>query len=194
MKFRGYIGALAILPALVVFAQAGETKYASGTTSAAVTFAPAAGVRTVESVYATTDKENGAVKFYVWNQVAKYSPTVAQSVATSIVYVANSANTLTTNDAIVVVHASGAADYRTVSANTTTNMTLSSNLSAALTTAGKIYELTQGGEIVVGFDGAATGTNDTLVTSGNVFCTPGGSPLYVVLDGTGTAKLQVTVD
>ena len=40
---------------------AGASKYASGTTSAAVTFGPGVGTTTVKSIYATTDKEGGVV-------------------------------------------------------------------------------------------------------------------------------------
>lgn len=185
---------VALIVALVATVWAGETKYATGTSSAALTFGAGGGKSVVKSVYATTDKENGAVKFYVWNQAAKYPPTTAPASGALTVLVSNASYPLTNSDVVVYQHAAGTAVYRSIASATTTSVVLNAALTVAGATGDYIYELTQGGEIVVGFDGAAAGTNDTLVTTGDVFVTPGGSPLYMVLDGTATSKLQATVD
>ncbi len=172
-----------------------ESKYASGTTSAAVTFGPAGGGRiVVKSVCATCDKEDGAVKFYARGGAGKKAITTAQSAASTTCAVSNASYGFTTNDTVVVVHANGTSEYRTISTASTTSVVLNSATSAALTTDGFIYEVTQLGQIVVGFDGAAAGTNDTVAVAGDVFATPGDSPLYAVLDGTSNAVLQVTAD
>jgi hypothetical protein len=175
-------------------ALAGETKYATGTSSAAVTFGPQTGQQVVKSLYATSDKEDGAAKFYVWNQVATKSPATAPTNGQVLLTLNNIGLVLTTNDVVVYSHSTGTAVYRTISSSSTGTVTLSSGLTEAGTTDDRIYELTQGGQIVVGYDGATVGTADGLPTAGDVFATPGGSPLYVLLDATSNAVLQVTVE
>lgn len=174
-------------------ALAGQTKYAAGTTSAALTFGPATGPLTVLSVYATCDKENGAVAFYAKGGAGKKKVTTAPA-ATNVIAVSNTGLGLTTNDRVVYVHSDGTAEYRTVSTASTTSVTLSSAISQAGTASDYVYEVTLQGKIVVGYDGTAAGTNAGVVTSGSVFQTGGDSPLYCVLDGTSNAVLQVTAD
>jgi len=190
MVVMAIIGVMVLAPTLM----AGESKYATGTASAAVTFAPQTGQMLVKCVCATTDKENGAVKFYDWNEVATVSPTTAPTNGQSTILISNSAYAYTTNDMCVYEFASGAVLYRTISAATTSNVTLNAALDAAGSTTDRLYELSQGGQIVVGFDGATPGTNDSIAVAGDVYVTPGGSPLYVVLDGTSNSVLQVTSD
>jgi len=185
---------MALLCVLIVTVLAGETKYATGTASAAVTFDPGTGRTVVESVYATCDKEDGAVKIYARGGTGKKIVTTAPA-ATNVIYVSNSSYGLTNGDSVVYFYADGTAPlYRTISGQTTSNVTLSSAISTAGSTSDYLYEVTQQGQIVVGYDGAAVGVNDGLATSGNVFETPGDSPLYCVLDGTSNSVLQVTVD
>ena len=173
---------------------AGESKYATHATAAALTFGPQTGQTVVKCVCATTDKEDGAVKFYDWNEVATVSPTTAPTNLQTVIPISNSAYTYTTNDTCVYEFASGAVLYRTISAATTSNVTINTALNAAGSTTDRLYELSQGGQIVVGFDGANSGTNDSINVAGDVYITPGGSPLYVVLDGTAACTLQVTVE
>jgi len=195
---RKHVSRLAVL-VLAMLAVAGiveaqESKYASGTTSAAVTFGPGDGSRqVVKSVYATTDKEDGAVKIYA-RSGARLAPSSAPTASTNVP-LSNATYAITNSDAIVYVHADGVLDYRTITIADPTYVYLSSALSQAGSTADRIYELSQQGEIVVGFDGANTGTNDTLATAGEmVFSGPGDSPLYLVIDGTAACKLTATVD
>ena len=193
----GMVVIIAVIAALCmpVPTHAGETKYNTGTTSATALFGPGTGQTVVKSLYATCDKEDGAAKFYVWNQVASVSPSAAPTNGQSVITLTNTGLPLTTNDLAVYKFVSGAVLYRTISAATTSNVTLNAALDAAGSTSDKVYELTQGGQIVVGLNGAAVGTNHSvLADGGDVFTTPGGSPLYVVLDGTSNAVLQVTIE
>jgi len=175
-----------------------ESKYTSHATSAAVNFGPGTGRTVAKSIYATTDKEGGCVKLYARASAGKAAVTAAPTNGATVVYIANASYSaaagFTTNDLVMYVHSNGTLDYTTVSAATATNITLAAGVSQAGSTDDYVYELSQQGEIIVGFDGTATGTNDTLATTGDVFVTPGDSPLRAVLDGTATAKIQVTVD
>lgn len=199
MNRMGLVGVATVATLLigVLTAMAQETKYASGTTSAALTFAPGVSRTVVDSVYATSDKEDGAVAFYARGSAGKVAPSATPTNGQMVISVANasfdSSAGMTTNDRVVYVHADGTTDYRTISASTATSVTLSAGISVAGATGDYLYEVTQQGAIVVGFDGAAAGTNDTLAASGRVYVTPADSPLYVVLDGTAACKLMVTV-
>jgi hypothetical protein len=138
--------------------------------------------------------ENSAVKFYARTGNA-YAPTASQTNGALLIAVANSSLALTTNDVIMYVHANGTLDYDTIAGPiTTTNITLTTGLTVAGASGDYIYELSQQGQIVVGYDGAGVGTNDGITVSGDVFVTPGRSPLYAVLDSTSNATLQVTAD
>jgi len=189
---------LAVLLMVLMVSLAGlagaATKYASGTASAAVTFGPASGPTTVKSVYATSDKLNGSVKFYARGGAGKEAPTTTHTNGATVIAVGNSDSGFATSDSVVYVHANGTCDYRTLSGATTTNVTLSSGISVAGASGDYLYEVTQQGQIWVGFYGTGVGTNDTVATAGDVFMTPGDSPLYCVLDGTSNAVLQVTTD
>jgi hypothetical protein len=180
--------------ALAVPALALQSKYVTGTSSADLTFGPRTGGLTVKSVYASTDKEDGAVKFYARGGAGRVAVLAAATNGATVITVANSSYGLTNGDDVVYWHSNGAVEYDTIDAATTTNVTLTSGLSSAGTTSDYIYEITQQGQIVVGYDGAGEGISDALQTSGDVFATPGDSPLYVVLDGTAATVLQVTVD
>lgn len=199
-KLIGIVLVLGILMSAAIVAMAGSktTKYAAGTTSATALFGPNVyGQLTVLSCNATTDKEDGVVKFYARGSAGKTAPTEEEVLSETEINIANAswnaAAGYTTNDMVVYVHANGTCDYRTVSAATATNVTLSSGISVAGASGDYLYEVTLQGEIIVGFDGAGVGTNDTI-NAQNCFATPNDSPLYCVLDGTSNAVLTVTVE
>ncbi len=188
------LAVLCILGAPVIYAEL-YSEYDSGTSSAAVTFGPGTGVTVVKAVSATTDKEDGAVKIYTRGGSGKTAATSAAAASATHIPLTNTGLGLNTNDTMVIVHNTGNVEYRTVSGYTsTTNITLNSGLTYALTTSDYIYEVSQDFEIVVGFDGAGSGTNDSVNLTGDIYASPSDSPVYVVLDGTGTAKLGVTID
>lgn len=174
----------------LAFGVRAETKLAKGTTSAAVVFGPANGPLTLESVFAVTDKADATLSIYSWDEAAALQPTVAPA-ATNIVYVDNSS--LTTNDMVVYAHMDGTLDYRTVSAATTTNVTLSANLSQAGSTSDMIYELSESGRLPFDTTGAGVGTNKIGTFEGPVVWR-GLPPVRTVIDGTSNAVLQATSD
>ena len=174
---------------------AGESRYASGTTSAAVTFGPQSSQSVIKSLYATTDKAGGTAKLYAWDQVATLTPTAAPTNGATVIAVANSAGALTTNDMVVYVHDTGTVEYRTISASSTNSVTISSALTEAGTTGDRIYELAQVAQLDFDSSGAGVGTNKYGSFSGDaVYVSPGGSPIYAVVDGTSNSVVNVTRD
>ncbi len=196
-KLNVWLMCLVAVVLAVCAGYAQETKFATGTTSAAVLFGPASGRQVVKSVYAATDKAGGAVKFYARGSAGKAAPTELATNAADVIYIANPsfATTagFTTNDMVVYVHANGVMDYTTIAGATASNVTLTAGITVAGASGDYLYELTQQGQILVGLAGAAVGTNDVLHTSGDVFAVPGDSPCRAVLDGTSNAVLQATM-
>lgn len=169
-----------------------ETRYATGTASAAVVFGPSTGPVTIESVYAASDKAGAALTVSAWNKAAAISPTAAATNGATVIAVANAAGVLTTNDAVAYVHADGTTVYRTISAATTSNVTLNAAITQAGTTADRIYELAAAGSLPFDSAGADVGTNKYAKFEGSVW--RGLAPVYVALTGTSNAVLQVTTD
>ena len=153
----------------------------------------------MKSVYATSDKIDSVVKVYAKGSAGKTAPTYNAALNDTTIAIANasfaSSAGYTTNDSVVYVHANGTVDYRTVSTANATNVVLSSGISVAGASGDYLYEVTQQDQWLVGHYGTGTGTNDTIDRTGAMlFATPGDSPLYVVLDGTATAVLSVSVE
>jgi len=190
--FAGWVSALVALLVLAIFSivYAGESKYASGTTSAAVTFGPSTSQMTLTGLYAVTDKATASLKLYAWDKVKPESPTTAPA-ATNIIYVSNSDTQYTTSDKLVYVHSDGTPDYRTVSSATASNVTLNAAISQAGSTSDKLYELTQVFQPDFDVSGAGVGTNKYGKFEGDVWI--GLGPLYIVVDGTSNAVVNATV-
>jgi len=188
-----FVGLVSTVCCLASVLQAQETKFASGTTSAALTFGPNSGRQVIKSVYAATDKAGGAVKFYARGGAGKLAPTATATNGATIISVANTGNLLTTNDIVAYVHANGTIDQTTVTANTSSNCTLAAGITVAGSAGDYIYELTQQGQILVSEAVTDVSATAVLNTAGDVvFAILGDSPCYAVLDGTSNAVLQVT--
>lgn len=170
-----------------------QSKYATGTTSAAVTFGPGGGVSVVKGLFASSDKLNSVAKIYA-RSGNKVKPSSAQSVVGTTILMTNTGYAFTNSDSVVVSHANGTVDYRTVSSATLTSIVVNANTSYALTTEGRVYEVSQQGEMLIGYKPTATSTNALLNLSGDLFATPGDSPIYIVVDGTAACKVTATVD
>lgn len=187
------MGAAVVAAMLAVAAAAiAESKYATGTTSAAVNFRSATGPLKVSFLQATTDKATGTAKFYCWNQVAVAKPVTAPTNNQSVIKVVNTTWAYTNADLVVYEHTDGTVDYRTVSGATTGTVTLSSGVSQAGTTGDRLFELTQGFQLTVGSLGIGPTTNVTLEAA-NCYESPGGSPLRIVVDGTAASTCAATV-
>ena len=191
-KLIGIIGILAIF-ACAFPALAHDSAFSNATTNACCTFGPGNGQTVVQSVYAATDLTNGAVKFYA-RSGNKYIPTSNSVVTTNCVWITNTSTNIATSDRIVYAYAGGLVLNTTVTNATSTNIWMAANMSIAGSAGDAVYKLSQQGQIQVGTKSASVGTNDTLNTAGQVFSTPGDSPLYVTCNGTSNCTLQVTVE
>jgi hypothetical protein len=184
---------IVLLTAVALPAFAQETKYAAGSTSAAVTFGPGyLGKTVVKSLCATTDKAGGAVKFYARGGADKVLPSATPTNGAVVIDLVNTGHVFTNGDIVVYAHASGVCDQTTIASATETNVTLTAGITEAGASGDALYEVTQQGQMLVGMLGTGVGTNDVLNISGDaLFVTSGNSPLYVVLDGTAACVLQV---
>lgn len=190
-KFTGWLLIALMAIFAVTAAQAQETKYVSGSSSAALTFAPNPfGKVIVKSLFATTDKQGGVVKFYA--RSAKAVPNAVPTNAATVIAFANTA-AMTNSDIVCYVHANGTLDQTTISSATSSNVTLTAGITVAGASGDALYKLTQAGQILVGLYGTGAGTNDVLNVAGDIFASPGDSPVYLVIDGTSSAVLQATV-
>ena len=180
--------------ALAAFAGDKETKYNTGTTSAAITFAPGAGKTVISHLEAASDLVDSAVKFYSGNT---FKTVTALTGATNCA-IALASSTFTASDKVVYVYANGTApEYRTVDGSPSTTAVM---LTPALTSYAqasakdRLYLVTQCGQILVGKYGTGVGTNDTVSVSGDVYASPGSAPIYMVITGTSNAVIQATAD
>lgn len=165
----------------------------------AVTFAPGRSATVVKSIYAVSDNASGTLTPYVVGSSGKKALTATPTNGQTTIALSNASFTaaagLTTNDLVVYVHSDSTCDYRTISAATSSNVTLSSGISKAGTSSDYVYEIVAHTPLNVAFAGAGPGTNDVLNLSGEaVYVTPGNSPLRLVLTGSATTNLTVTVD
>lgn len=182
------------LPLLPALAGGLETKYdtAADALGCAVLFAPGNGSTVVKALNTSCDTSLGYVSFYARSGTPQTVSAVDASATTCTVV--NTGTVITNSDLVVYVYASGAApEYRTVSSATTTSIVLSSALTGTTSANDKIYEVTLQGRITVGANGAAAATNTLTNTTGDLFATPGDSPLYCTMGSTTNATLQVTV-
>ena len=198
MKWFINLGMLTVLSiALIAGASnAQETKYDTGTVSAAVSFGPVPGKRTVTAVYALTDTNaNAAVSFWARGGAGRVGTTANATNTATQIFVSNTGNALTTNETVVYVHFNGTLDTTTISANTTSNITLAAGITVAGTNGDYVYEVTKQGEYGFDVTGAVNGqTNKYGATTGKVFVSPGDSPVYCELNGASKCVLTVTAD
>lgn len=186
------IFALCFAVAMLLHA-ASESKYDTDLTAAAVTFGPVNGRTIVKSVYGTSDLDGATFKLYA-RTGNKVAPTTSPTNGATVIAISNASSTITTNDHVVYVHDNGTLDKTTVSASTTSNITLAAAITVAGATGDFVYEVSQQAQLDFSTTGAAVGTNVYGKFEGFVFATPGDSPLYVVLDGTSNAVINVTVE
>jgi hypothetical protein len=170
-----------------------ETKYSTSTNADDPTlrFGPQAGRQTVKSLITSCDTALGTVKFYA-RTGNKYHPSIAPGATPTNIYV-TTGGVITNGDQIAYVYSTGEVDIRTCTGGTGTNIYTTAALSGTGTTADWIYEISQQGEVVVADNTAGVGTNKLAELSGDVFETPGDSPLYMVLSSSSNTSFQATV-
>jgi hypothetical protein len=182
-----------LVAGIAAYASSRQTKYASSTSASAarLVFAPARGVTLVKHVAYSTDKSLGKITFKGRTGNA-LTPTAIDSTEITM---DNASFTLSNDYEVVWVYATGAApEYRTVSDATTTNVTLDAALTGTGTTADRLYCVTTQGVATVGANGAAAGTNSIGSMSGDVFATPGASPLVIEIESVSNSTVQATVE
>ena len=193
------MAATVTLVALMAWVGLADSKYAGGSSSAAVVFGPKpSGTITVKSIDAMTDTLGGGITIYARSQswAGKLAPVVVPASNATTIVVANTfgnAGYMTTNDLVVYVHKNGILDYRTISSCTTTTIVLSSGITWPGAAGDYVYELENAYEIEIGGYGTGSGTNDYYHAAGDLFISPGGSPVRVAGSGTTTCKVAVTV-
>lgn len=193
-KVMGAMVALVLVGIMAVIAA--ESKYDVHATGGdpSITFGPKTGGQMVKHVTTSCDYPLGSVKFYV--TAGKYA--ISTTNTTTQVLITNPAASggvaVTNNDIIVYVHKDGTLDKATVSSSTSTSVTMSAASTVAWASGDYLYDMTQGGQIIVADNTAANGTNKLTELSGEVFAVPGDSPLYLVLSSTTNTALSATVE
>lgn len=167
-------------------ATAAETKYATATNTARITFGPD---RTsggeITAVLAKSDKSTAAVKFYTTGGAGKLPITTASTSGALTVFFTNTGNAITTNDVVAYVHENGTVLGTTVSGNTSTSATLATGITLAGTTNDSIIEVTQQGQIDIG-------TTALQLAGYTIFAVPPGAPAMLVGDGNTNIVLTAT--
>ena len=170
---------------LVWCVMASESKYATGTTSAAIVFGDSLTGYEVTGLYVKSDKAAGTCDFYT--RASRTVVTAAPTNGATVVRMDNATAGIQQNDVVVYEHANGTLHQTTASAVSTTNITLA----AAITLAGNAKDVVWGMEksyvLPVG-DSAA------LNPAGVVFAVRGRSPLVIKADGTGAVHAAATVN
>lgn len=168
-----------------VYATGESSTFDTGTTAASVTLGPSDDGYVLQGLYAKSDKAASVVKFYGKGGAGKVPVTATATNGATVIYCDNSSYGLTNSDVVVYAYADGDYAQTTISAATTTNVTLAAAITQAGGTSDAIYEMTQGFQI-------ACGATSVSQFGDAVYYTPRKSPLYVVLDGTSACTLSVT--
>lgn len=190
-NISGVLAAVSIMSAIffavVSPAVAGESKYATATNTAAVTFgADPTSQQEVTAILAKSDKATAAVKLYARGGAGKALINVASTSGAQVVYFANASLAFNTNDLVVYQHGDGTLLATTVASGVTTGgVTLATGLTRAGSTVDRIYEVTQQGQLDIG-------TTALNVAGYVVFVGPADSPIYATADGNTNVTLTVT--
>ena len=162
-----------------------QSQYVTHATSSVLHFAPRANQSAVISICATSDKAGSVIDFFA-KTGSEQTVTATPTNGATVVYITNTGLAMTTNDVVVYYHdTSGTMDGTTVSAATTTNITLAAGITEAGNASDVVYEVSRQGQVAVG-------SNSVNLSGSAIFCTPKESPIRLVLDGTAACKLSAT--
>ena len=180
--------AIAVLALGAIAANAGEAKWHTNATAAAINFAPTPGGWNVDMLRVVSDTPGSVLTCYT--RSAKTVTTAAPTNGQSAITVALGTG-ISSNDAVIYMHATGAIHYSLVTTNTATSVTLGTALTAAGAIGDAIYEL---GTYTI----MSVGSNTVELTGGDIISIPGDSPARFTLTGTaaatGGAKLLINTD
>ena len=188
MKNSGNVWALVIgafVFGLILSVMASESKYATGTTSAAVVFGDSPTGYDVTGLYVKSDKEAGVCDFYT--KKSRSTVTVAPTNGATVVAINNATAGIAQNDVVVYAHANGTLHQTTAASVTTTNSTLASAITIAGNAADVVWGMQKSFVLPVGASAA-------LNPNGAIFAVEGRSPLVIKADGTGSVHVAATAN
>jgi hypothetical protein len=162
-----------------------ESKYATGSTSAALTFGPGGGKSDVVYLTAKSDKAASLIKIYEIGGAERVGVTTAPTNGATQISV-SSITGFATNDIVVYVHSDGTVLKSTVSGIAAGKITMAAGISKAGTTSDYLYEVTQAFQI-------ACGATQLNLSGSPIFTSRAASPVYIVVDGTSACQVAATV-
>jgi len=176
---------LVVMMAGVSFAGMDSKSDTEAAASAQVVFGPKDTANMAKYVYAKSGDSTAELKFFQRSGSGKALTAAATNGAT-VLAIANTGTSITNSDYVCVVYANGAEPlFTTVSAATTTNITLNSAVTQACTTADKVYEVTA--------STLSIGTTAFNSSADVVFVTPPDSPLVIQVTGATNQTVLSTV-
>ena len=138
----------------------------------------------VSYISATSDKAGSFVEFWKASSGAQTIVT-ATNASQAVVWVPDGSK-FAANDTVVIRHITADSyERKVVSSQTSTNITLGSNLGTAIIAGDVIYKMTQSGKIPVG-----AATKEVTTTLG-AYHAPAGLPVLVQLDGTSACTINL---
>lgn len=161
---------------------------ASGTTLASYVIPIGDGHPSVTYVNATSDKAGSVLQFYKATS-GSHTLAIATNASQAVVWVPDGTK-YSANDVVVLRHKLSTGDIYerlVVSSATSTNLTMTGNLSTAVLVGDQLWKMTKYGTIPVG---AATKEVASSVAYG-LYNAPGGRPVLLDLDGTSACKINL---
>lgn len=187
MKKTISVSALCALCCLVPCGTKSEmlTQFTSHATAANHAYVPRGGQTVLITLAAESDAAAAVVTVQGRSGITK-DVTVAATSGASVVFFANPATIVASNDVVIVYHnTTGTMDYLTVTNATTTNVTFSGTISEAATTSDKVYEMSTQGQYDLG--------NASLELAGSgLFASPKDSPVRVAVTGSSACFVTST--
>ena len=198
-KISGLVVGVAYMVA--VCAAMAESKYSTGAKSTAVGFGPGQGVTYVKAIYAKTTLNHGGaivpgtIDIYARSGNHDYAVSAAQTAGTHIPTV-NTNDVIGSGTNILICYATGYVDYRTVSAQNATSLTITVASTYAMTVNDVIQPVTVDYSIALDdtdvYDGGTT--NQSFKSAGDVvYISPAHSGLYMLFTGGTNPVLSATV-
>ena len=185
---------------LSAFAGSPESQSATGTTSAAVIFAPGIERTVVKSIAGFSDLTQPTITFQARTGRMVLNATTNASSATNIYFVVGENANITNSDTVVFVHDDGTCDYLTVIASagvTGTNMYFTSGLSKAGKVNDRIYEVSD--DFLIDIQGQPTNQANTTnalfsYNGAAIYASPGDSPVRVSVTGSTKSRMSATAE
>jgi len=162
-----------------------QTQFTSHATAANHAYVPRGGQTVLVTIAAESDAA-GAVVTVQGRSGAVKDVTVAATSGATVIFFANPATIVESNDVVIVYHdTTGTMDYLTATAATTSNATFSAGISEAATTSDKVYEMSTQGQYDVG-------SGSLELAGSGLFASPKDSPVRVAVTGSSACFVTST--